>query len=328
MPYSVSRSFRVFQTRSVDLAPEDLERISAAAAYLHTQVGAQTSLLGESLPLHGGFVAGGALARSTAIRPLGQVELLWLLSAEEALPVAQAGQQVRVGVARQALLLGQPAVTEECTLSAREVLAAAVSLLARVPGSQAVCTEPDGRAVTLELAGYPWVFRVTPRLCCGPAAGPALHPEPGGHWCAEQAADLFGQLPDLDRHHNHLLLPLIRLVKYWNANYHSIPGLPATYLEALLAEHFGLQPPLICLKQGLLSAFLHLGERLGLPQGDQAPDGRPIAGETRAQMGEKALVMAQFIQHALYYEQQGDQEEAIGWWRLLFFPDFPAYHDD
>jgi len=42
-------------------------------------------------------------------------------------------------------------------------------------------------------------------------------------------------------------------------------------------------------------------------------------------MSEKALVMAQFIQHALYYEQQGDQEEAIGWWRLLFFPDFPAY---
>lgn len=327
MPYTVSRSFQTFQTTAVDLAPEDVEQIGAAVDYLDVRLGACMELLGDSPLLHSGVAVTGAVARKTAIRPLGEVELVWLLSAEDALPVVREGQQLQVCVVRRALLLGQRATTEETSLTARGVLATAVTLLAQVPGSQTVCTEADGQAITLELAGYPWVFRVTPVLLlrCDPPAGP-LCPEPGGGWHSEAAPSAFDQLPDLDSYHNDLLLPLIRLIKYWNANYHSIPGLPAGYLEALLIDSFSDHPPLTDLKRGLLSAFRSLADRLALPHSEHLPGlDRPASQEVCAEMSEKALVMAQFIQHALYYEQQGDQEEAIGWWRLLFFPDFPAY---
>ncbi|HEU4325965.1 MAG TPA: hypothetical protein VFS21_22695 [Roseiflexaceae bacterium] len=325
MPYTVNTSFQLFRSAFVDLDQPGIARAQAAQAALQALLKALPEDVGRLFEVGRPLLPSGPLVRGTAIRSLRMVALLWALDGTGATPQPLPGARWRIA-AEAGTPLGACA-GEDGLVEPGRIAERLVGALAGLPGCQRCEAMPDG-AVRLELADQPWRIELRPALA---AHGAAEQLVPDGRSAWKRADPLRQQrlLDEENRRHNGLLLPLIRLLSYWNSNYHSIPGVPADYLEALLLGGFQEQDPLDSLKGGVLAGFQQLAERLAGPCPDPyglGPDLHTLIDQdTRDQMREKALVMAQFAQHGLYYERQGDQEEAIGWWRLLFFPDFPAY---
>ncbi len=325
MPYTVNTSFQLFRSAFVDLDQPGIARAQAAQAALGALLRALPEEVGRLFEGGQPPLPAGPLARGTAIRSLRTVALLWPLAGSGAAPEPLPDARWRIAADGPDAPLRACADAEGLVEPGRiaERLAGA---LAALPGCRCEAL-PDG-AVRLELADQPLRFELRPALA-DRAAGCLLVPDGHSTWRRANPQREQRLLDEEDRRHNGLLLPLLRLLSYWNSNYHSIPRLPVAYLEALLIGSFREQEPLDSLKQGVLTGFQQLAERLEGPcPGQDGLGSDPhtaVDQEIRAQMREKALVMAQFAQHGLYYERQGDQEEAIGWWRLLFFPDFPAY---
>ncbi|GAB4201281.1 MAG: hypothetical protein OHK0022_23140 [Roseiflexaceae bacterium] len=330
MPYTVNTSFQLFRSAFVDLDQPSIARAQAAQAALQTLLTALPEDVGRLFDAGRPLLAAGPLVRRTAIKSQRVVALLLPLAARGLSPEPQQGGRWRITLREPEGPLracaGDDALVEPGRIAER-----LVGVLAALPGCRRSEALPDG-AVRLELAEQPWRFELRPALAVRGAddtTGHMLVPDGRAAWRRADPQREQRLLEEENRRHNGLLLPLIRLLSYWNSNYHSIPGLPTDYLEALLIGGFQEQDPLDSLKHGLLAGFRQLAERLEGPCPDPyglGPDlHTAIDQETRDQMREKALVMAQFAQYGLYYERQGDQEEAVGWWRLMFFPDFPAY---
>lgn len=331
MPGTVNTSFDTYRSSNVDLDPDDVATARKSRDYLVDQI---KSIADKDLAfprLYGGYKAYGSFARSTKVRPLDDIDLLLLLNGKGTTSVAGWNYQYRLRVDTVTDSL-KPYMNDDGYLNSTKVLNKFKSALAAVPNYSRADIKRNGVAVVLSLSSYDWVFDVVPAFPVGDGNnGTAYYliPDATGEWKRTDPRKDQELITEVNKKHNGLLLPVIRLIKYWNTYRNSPPTLPSYYLETMIITGLRYSVTSISsIKAAIPTVFNNLRSSVLSACPDPKGLGENLEVgvdyDTRTKVSTSAKDMASYAQSALDSEGRGDQKSAIAYWSKVF-PNFPAY---
>ena len=273
----------------------------------------------------------GSFARRTKVRPLDDVDMLVMLQGQNS-QVFQSSWDaytfmVKVTTEFSPLM---PYVDEYGWVNSTKILNRFKNGLKEVPNYQKSEIKRTGVAVVLNLKSYAWVFDVVPALPVWNRDGSIHHyliPDGRGTWTRTDPRIDQELVTEANKNQNGYLLPLIRLIKYWNANNRAAPRLTSYHLETLLINAFRYRYSEISasIRWSVPEAFLRLSSGVQYTCPDPKRLGQDLdAGMhrlTRQKLCSAAKDRARYASYALQSEQQGAHQEAIKWWNCVF-PNF------
>ncbi len=333
MPYTVNTSFDTYRSTNVDLDRDQVSRARNSRDYLVGQITTVANRDSTFPLLYGGYKAYGSFARSTKVRPLDDIDLLLLLN----------GKGVSIQERPENHCWLKVNVTENPTLSlyldnygflnSTKVLNKFKSALTSIPQYKKSDIKRNGVAVVLGLSSYDWVFDIVPSFPVYNYAGTEIIyyaiPDGRGEWMRTNPQKDQDLITEVNRLHQGLLLPIIRLFKYWNTYCYSPPALLSYYLETMIMMRLRQSLyPLTSIKSAIPIVFNELAYAVlascpdpkGL--GENLEVGVDI--DVRRKVSAAAKDMASKAYLALDAENRNDHRTAIQYWASIF-PNFPAY---
>jgi hypothetical protein len=332
MPYTVSYSFDLLRSNSVDLDPEQVKKARKSRDYLKEQIEAVAPQVTYFPKLYGGYLAFGSFARKTKVRPLDDIDLLLLIS-------AGAGSFTQyVSFNKYSIVVTDTSCpTWMCTnddnrtLNSTKVLNKIKSSLYLIPNYKQADIKRTGEAVFLGLKSYDWNFDIVPAVPVSIEQGSTDHyliPDGTGYWKRTDPRRDQKKISEANQKHNGNLIPIIRLLKYWNDKYYDVPKISSYYLETMLIHGFGSYLPMNNIRGNIRLAFTLLSSAvLGScpdPKGLEADLDTHASWEDRYKVYAVAQLMAKYAAEATVWENNNNDKAAIETWRKVF-PDFPAY---
>ena len=332
MANSVHGAFTAFRRDSVDLDPDQVTLARASRDDLQQQITLLPSKESAFPALSGRYVAAGSFARRTAIQPLDDLDVFVIMRGGGMTAHSAPGP-----VGTYHLDPGStPSPLSRLTdadghISSTRVLTTFKRALHQVASYDTADITRDGAAVRLKLVTAPWHFDLVPAVdvIAGPGGvGFFLMPNgQGAYRCADPQKEADASTLANQRHHA-LLLPLLRLIRYWN-QHPGCPTLAAYYLETIALKSFAFQAPLTSLPEGLQTFFQQAPGALWAPCPDPKGLGPPLDEEidwqTKQEVTSAMQYAAHTVQRALLADQQGHTRAALQEWRHLFGSAFPLY---
>jgi hypothetical protein len=332
---SVGGAFATFRQVCVDLDADEVSKARVSRDNLQQQI-AKLAIRDTKFPqlatTTATFVASGSFARSTKIQPLNDIDFFVVMSA------ADLGFGRPFFGPRPYYLKPQGSTSALAQLTgtnghvnSTSVLNKFKTALASVPNYASADIHKNGEAVSLKLSSYPWVFDIVPAVALINRQGKVdsyLMPDSKGHWMRSDPRMDSASATKANQRHNGLLLPLIRLVKYWNDK-RLRRGISSYYVETVCLKVFENQSPITSLQQGLETFFRsapsQVRDKCPDPKGfgpnlDQGLDWQTKNEVTRAMQGE-----ARAVRNALWYEGARQVSNALDAWGSVFGTAFPRY---
>jgi hypothetical protein len=216
-------------------------------------------------------------------------------------------------------------------VNSTKVLNAFKAALTDVPAYAKAEIKRNGEAVSLSLSSYPWAFDVVPAVPVNDGRGGYAYyliPNGSGDWIATDPRRDAARATTVNQRHFGELLPVIRLLKYWNRRVHK-PRLPSYYFETLVINIFQAASLIGDHPTAVSQFFSTCSTSIWLPCPDPKGLGpaldRDVSGDTKLKVSEAMKEAAQFASYATMYESLGNPETAIYWWGRVFGTDFPEY---
>lgn len=332
MATSVEGAFGEFRRDHVDLDPNDAATARSSRDYLQKQLIALAARDTTFPRMRGEFVASGSFARHTKIRPLDDIDFFAVMNAEGATEVASSSTAgtywLKPGNNTQAL----SQLTDSFGyISSTRVMNKFKAGLTAVPSYSKAEVKRDGEAVRLQLLSYTWNFDIVPALAVHDSQGTTTHylmPNGSGDWMRSDPRKDSDDTMKANQNHNGLMLPVIRLIKYWNRR-PICPRLQSYYVETLCLKVFSGHPALSSLTDGLRIFFRDAPHWLWVPCPDPKGFGPNLDAAVDATVKRKVedamKTAAAHVANALSYQQGGQTRQALSSWQSLFGSDFPQY---
>lgn len=333
MPYTVNVSFDTYRSTCVDLDAEQVKTARRSRDYLVGQIKTIADN-DSSFPKNSGeYKSYGSFARSTKVRPLDDIDLLFLLNGRGTTVNMREGNRCWLKVDTSIAPSLKPYLDDYGYLNSTKVLNKFKSSLALVPNYRKADIKRNGVAVVLGLSSYDWVFDIVPSFPVNNYAGTAtdyyIIPDGSGEWMRTDPRKDQDLITEVNKKHNGLLLPVIRFIKYWNTYRYSPPSLPSYYLETMIIT--GLRysfSSLTSIKSAIPTVFSNLRSAVLSscpdPKGLGANLELAVGWDTRKKVSDVAGDMASYANMALDAENRSDHKTAIGYWAKIF-PSFPSY---
>lgn len=333
MPYTVNTSFDTYRSICVDLDPEQVKTARKSRDYLVGQIKAIADNDPSFPKTVGQYKPFGSFARSTKVRPLDDIDLLFFLNGRGTSISMQGDNRCWLKVDTSITPTLKPYLDDYGYLNSTKVLNKFKSSLAFVPNYRKADIKRNGVAVVLGLSSYDWVFDIVPSFPVNNYADTAtdyyIIPDGSGEWMRTDPRRDQDLITEVNQKHNKLLLPVIRLIKYWNTYRYSPPSLSSYYLETMIIT--GLRysfSSLTSIKSAIPIVFSNLRSAVLTP----CPDPKGLGAnlevgvdwDTRKKVSEAAGDMASYANLALDAENRSDHKTAIGYWAKIF-PNFPSY---
>lgn len=338
---TVKAAFKKFQSQIVDLKPSTTEKGRASRDYLFEQVQKLVNNHSDFPPLKSYYIPFGSFARKTKIRPLDDIDILLLLN----------GKKINVEISYQQKASGygvnMTAVCRVKITDAHSPLQAfadnkgyvnSIKILNRIKHHLAYVTnylkaDKNRRmqAVTLNLKSHPWIFDIVPAIPIYDYRDKVTHfliPDGYGNWIRTNPKIDAQSITSVNTRHQGELLPVLRLLKYWNERKHK-PSLSSYYFETLVIQTFQYAPIITSYPAALEYFFQHCSssimsncpdpKRLG-----EALDAN-VSWDTKQKIIKALRNAANHVSHAIIAESKNDQKTAIYWWKKVFGSEFPDY---
>ena len=332
MPYTIPYSLDLLRTDYVDLDPEQVTKARKSRDYLKEQIEIVAPQVNYFPKLYGGYLAFGSFARKTKVRPLNDIDLLLLIS-------AGAGSSTQyISFNKYAIVVTDTSSPtwmytndDNRTLNSTKVLNKIKSSLCLIPNYKQAEIKRTGAAVVLGLKSYDWNFDIVPAVPVSIEQGKIDHyliPDGKGRWKRTDPRRDQKKISEANQKHNGNLIPIIRLLKYWNDKYYNVPRISSYYLETMLVNGFNSYLPMSGVRGNIGLAFTLLSSAvLGTcpdPKGLEADLDTHASWDDRCKVYAVAQLMAKYAAEAIGYENNKNDKAAIETWRKVF-PDFPTY---
>lgn len=336
MVRSITNAFAAFRRNCVDLDKSEVDTARKSRDYLQQQI---ISVAGEGKalprlePKYSSFVSSGSFARSTKIRPLDDIDFFLVL--------ASLGVTMRQSLwdeyvyylkpTRDISLLGR-LTNAKGNVSSTRVLNILKTALATVPNYTSAHIHRNGEVVSLKLSSYPWVFDIVPAVAhVSFWTGEVdwyLMPNGKGDWMRSNPRKDTLMTTQANQRHNGLLLPVIRLIKYWSSQ-RLRQRLSSYYVETLCLKVFETQRPIMTLQAGVETFFRKapywVRSRCSDPKGYGPRLDQHYGRETKERVVEALRRAARTTRSALNYERAGDVQRAFEAWNTIFGREFPRF---
>lgn len=331
MPFTVAYSFdTAFRAELVDLDAEQVKQARRSRDYLIGQIENIASNDATFPRLYGGYKPFGSFARSTKIRPLNDIDLLLPLNGKgtEAHHHQDYTYWLRLTTSTPSL---SPYLDEFGYLNSTKILNKFKSSLLLTQNYKNTPIVRNFEAVVLNLKSYDWSFDIVPAFPIGDGAGGVdyyLMPDGKGEWKRTDPRRDDTAVTEANKRHNKLLLPIIRLIKYWNTYTHASPKIMQYYLETMIINGMKYEPTVPSIREGVAVSFSRLAAQAIATCADPKGLGPNLSDseswDTRWKVSQAATEKAKYAEYALMYEREGNHAKAIYWWGQVF-PNFPPY---
>jgi hypothetical protein len=129
--------------------------------------------------------------------------------------------------------------------------------------------------------------------------------------------------------HAQQLLAVMRFLKYWNRRTHDKPRLQPYYFETLVLNVFRPVRPINTHREAISYFFEMCKTNIWTACPDPKGLGRnldqKVDTETKRKVSASMSTAATYAARALNLEANGNYKDAIGYWGLIFGPEFPKY---
>lgn len=328
---TAAHAFEDFRRHKVDLISSKVTKARQSRVYLQEQLTAARNDNPDFPRITDSFMPFGSFARRTKVRPLDDIDMLVMLNGQDAQFVQDSWDIYTFLVSTTSDFSPlRPYVDENGWVNSTRILNHFKSGLKKIPNYQKSEIKRTGAAVVLNLKSYEWAFDIIPALPAGDGSGSTdyyLIPDGKGNWMKTDPRIDQELVTEANQNQNGYLLPLIRLIKYWNIKSHVAPRLASYHLETLLINAFRYGYPAIesKIRWSVPNAFQQLASLVLNSCLDPKSLGPNLdAGmtwEDKVKICNAANKHAQYAQNALHCEQQGYHEDAIAWWENVF-PNF------
>jgi|SRR5690348_1258460 len=333
---SVGSAFARFRREHVDLDAGAVDKARKSRDYLQQQIvslAANARDFPRLEPDSPPFVASGSFARSTKIRPLDDIDLFVILDDE--------GLSQRPSFWDERLYYLTPKRSTNSRLakltddsghvSSTRVLNRFKSALTSVPNYASAGIHRNGEAVSLKLSSYPWVFDIVPAIphfsWWTGRVDWYLMPNGQGGWMRSNPRRDAESTTGVNKSHSGLLLPLVRLVKYWNGK-RLRQGLSSYYIETLCLKVFEYRSNVTTFQEGMEVFFRKAPSRVRRhcpdPKGLGPRLDLDIGRRTKERIEESMYEAATTARAARRAERAGNVAGALEAWRQVFGPEFPG----
>ncbi len=332
MPYTVPYSFDLLRSNSVDLDSEQVAQARKSRDYLKEQIELVAPRVDYFPKLYGGYLAFGSFARKTKVQPLDDIDLLLLISAGAgSFTQYLSFNKYSIVVTDTSCPTWMYTNDDNRVLNSTKVLNKIKSSLSLIPNYKQSDIKRTGEAVVLGLKSYDWNFDIVPAVPVSNGEDKIDHyliPDGTGSWKRTDPRRDQKKISDANQRHNSNLIPIIRLLKYWNDKYYNVPKISSYYLETMLINGFSTYLPMSNIRGNVSLAFTLLSSAvLGScpdPKGLEADLDTHASWDDRYKVYTVAQLMAKYAAEAIGYENSKNDKAAIETWRKVF-PDFPAY---
>lgn len=344
MPRTIYAALSEFSAQHVDLDVVQVGQARASRDFLRKSlIGAMNA--GEGIPrMTGGMIHFGSFARKTKIRPLDDIDLMFLIDLGQVQVTASplgfldsltAQVDVRpwtVNVLKGDFYLQPSAparfLTAAGLFNSTVVLNEIRARLQSIHQYQNSSIARSGVAVAINLASYPWVFDIVPALEVQNYSGQIEYfaiPDGKGGWQKTDPRADARQLSEMNQLSGGRMLRLIRLVKFWNAR----QGHPVRshHLEVLCVEAlraFFHNDPLIA----LANCFVRIGHSIHQPCPDPARHlddlGAYLSWDGKQRFSNLAAAAHQAVHRANADVALGAHASASRELQGIFGPSFPS----
>jgi len=333
VPYTVWVAFNQFRETLVDLDPNVSGTARNSRDYLVQQIVELGRTDREFPKLTGNYIPYGSFARKTKIQPLNDIDLLILLNGMGTSAVLSPNGgynywlKIRADSAPLAIF-----PDESGYVNSTKILNKLKSALASVPNYRKADIKKSMQAVTLDLASYSWAFDIVPAVPIATSGQSEtlyyLIPNGRGDWIRTDPRKDGEAVSRVNRQHDGELLPIIRLLKYWNNRVHK-PRLESYYFEAIVLKVFDYASKITDLGPGIKYFFDFAPSYLLMPCADPKGLGpnldADLSNETKLKVQAAMQEAAGYAQAALLAKSKDDDKTAIALWQAVFGQGFPKY---
>jgi len=326
MAKTVNTAFEEFNKNSVNLNPERSKKARSSRDWLFGQLNKLDGDAALEVPykyaeMHCKF---GSFARNTKIRELDDVDILFCLTANDAIyhknddtyviDTKNAGQRLKN-------------LSDSGILNSSKVVNKIKMSLADIEHYKSADLHSRGEAVTLDLLSYEWVFDIVP--CFYTDTGLYLIPDGLGNWKPTDPRIDQSRVSDINQTHDGIVLQLIRTLKYWNRHHSSYTA--ASYLlECIVINYVDEKSELSKWIDFDIRDFLKyystvILQNVNDPKGFQG-DLNTLSIDERLSVSRKAdWAHSKAIEAVNSELNEKNQEKSINKWREIFGKDFPYY---
>lgn len=332
MPYTVWGAFKKFREDTVDLNSDEADTARASRNYLFEQL----KILARDNPgfprLYGDYLSFGSFARKTKIQPLDDIDILLILKCLGAKvfqsPVSNFKYRLKLTDKHDPLSIFSD---EYGYVNSTKVLNRIKIHLSSVSNYKQSEIKKTMQAVTLNLKSYPWVFDIVPAVPVADSFGKTdcyLIPDGWGDWIRTDPRSDSNNITEISLNHPGKLLPIIRILKYWNMRTHK-PRLSSYYFETLAIKVFQYAEPITDFPKAVKYFFDNCPSYLKRSCPDPKGLGPNLDAGLDSSIKEKvAKAMSEattWAGYALMYDEQLKSDDAIYWWQCIFGSEFPTY---
>lgn len=344
MATTINGAFTQFRRDCVDLDPKQVVKARQSRDYLQKQIRALARNMPDFPELETEppvFVSSGSFSRGTKIQPLDDIDFFVVMSLAELTYDHAFVDSRKYYVQTKLSFRKRPRTSALARLaddtgkvSSRRVLNRFKGTLATVPNYALADIKRNREAVSLQLPSYPWVFDIVPVVPVPhwfgwftKEADCYLMPNGKGEWMRSDPRKDTASTMEANQKHNKLLLPTIRLIKYWNKN-RLRQGLSSYYIETLCLKVFDSSLRITSIHGALATFFKQAPAwvRRGCPDpkgfGPHLDSG--IDRDTKAKVIAAMKDAAQNAKQALRDERDGHLDNALDVWAKIFGPNFSA----
>lgn len=330
MPYTVNTSLSQYREYTVDLDKDETKRARASRDYLKDQISRLADNRSDFPKITKEYLAFGSFARSTKVRPLDDIDIMVILNGSNTTEISSYSSTYSYRLQANNTSYLWQFTDDYGYVNSTKILNRFRDGLSSISNYRNAAINRRMQAVVLNLVSYAWSFDIVPAVPIGRNGTREyfLIPDGSGNWIRTDPRRDQTFITDANKRHNSNLIPLIRLLKYWNMKRYSPPKIGSYYLETMIINSFKWATPISSIKNSIPDAFRQLGNAVITSCPDPKNLGPSLENsetwDTRFKVRDAALKMADNANNALRAEQSGNHELAIGWWDLVF-PDFPKY---
>lgn len=333
MPYTVWGAFDKFRKDSVDLDPGESDRAISSRGYLYDQAKALSSS-DSDFPAVSSYIPFGSFARKTKIRPLDDIDLLFVLNGRGT--TSQQSQNnayeywLKISDANAPLAKFRDAYG---FVSSVKVLNQIKKSLGKVKNYGKAELKRNEQAVILNLTSYPWVFDIVPAVSISSYYDSSkteyyLIPDGSGDWMRTDPRKDTEYVTRVSKQHNGYLLPTMRLLKYWNWRTYK-PRLPSYYFETLALKVFDNLTTISDYPTAIRTFFsicpIYLDGWCSDPKGLGPNLDKDVDAETKKKVKNAMNEVESFARQAVLLEIDEKHAAAMIVWQRVFGPSFPGY---
>lgn len=333
MANTVSKALEEYRVEKVDLSATDSDGAKTSKEYLVEQIAniAENTDDFPKLYTNNWYQSFGSFARKTKTQPLNDVDIMPILHGCGGTQILFSGYSYGVKIYSNEHNLWN--YTDDGFVNSTKVLNKLKLELMNIPNYSSTEINKRGEAIVVNLNSYDWSFDVVPGFAVSDNAGGIGHfliPDGSGQWKRTDPRIDQERITQANQNHNGNLVPLIRLIKYWNENSRHTQKISSYYLETMLVNGFFNVQPLQSLKSGITTAFSILQYSVLSPCPDPKGFGPNLDSDLdflqKANFNQAAKNMHDKLIMASLSELVSDQKTAVNLWGEVF-PNFPQFTD-